>query len=465
MQKLIAESTAQYPVGTGPGSKVFKIKQGKYAGRIVVLFQSDENSIRLCWSDYPYRAWSDPQTMVNSADDLPFEAALLSDNAIVLAYTASSGGSLITSRLIFVEGSWVPQTPVIVHDQDDNYYPGMVVEPEGKLWAAWCRDTGTDCYLNAKSSNDGGATWSNIIDLTGPVDSAVPKLICDERYIYTFYVLDANRLAYRRKGFHDSGFESENEVVNVSGISGNFDLALSENGRLGLVYDAGELRFREFDGENWSAALTVDSGGGDFPQIQYARNIPYIIYVSSQGGSQSSILYSYRVDNSFASPVSLEQGERIFDRVVLFETVSGAYEDLTSEAADANAGDVFHSGSSALLSRAGDSLYLGMNDKFNFVRFNLSTAGSGGTEAWSYFNGTEWCGFTPHGGTWNFTGSDKALLFWEDSGSIPSDWQKRAIQESELYWIRIAVTAPFGTVPTGTQLSAIPNNSAIMLLE
>lgn len=465
MQKFVAESTAQYPIGSGPGSKILKIEQGQFAGRMAALFQKSDSEIQLCWSDYPYRNWSAPQTVVNDVADLPFDAALLDDNSISIAYVDSAGNNLMSTKLLFVNGNWLPQNAVTVHNQDTNGYPCLAVEPDGKLWVAWCRDSGSGCYIEAKSSNDGGTTWSSIVELTTSSTSAIPKILSDSRHIYFFYALDGNRIAYRFKDFYSAIFEDEIEIVVSTDIEDNFDLTLSENEHIGLVYNDGQLRFVEFDGTGWRSATVVDSDGGEYPQIKYSQNVLYIVYLSSAGSSQKNIVYCSRSGSAFSSSIPIEPGQRFFDKICLYESGSGTFEDLTGESSDDSTGDIFHTESSALISQVGDALYLGMERKFNFIRFILAMAGSGGAVGWQYFDGNEWCGFTPEEGPWDFSETDKSMLLWQDLASMPSDWQKTVVQGEELYWIRVAVTTSFTVAPTGTQVRAIPNYTAIVLSE
>jgi len=465
MQKFLAESSAQYPIGISPGSKLLKIEQGQFAGRMVALFQKSNSEIQLCRSDYPYRDWSAPQTVVNNAADLPFDVALLDDNSISIAYVDSAGSNIMSTKLLFVNGNWLPQTAVTVYNQDTNRYPCMAVEPGGKLWVAWSRDSGGGCYVDAKSSNDGGTTWSGIVELTTSSNSAIPKILSDSRHVYFFYILDGNRIAYRFKNFYAAVFEDESEIVVSAGIEDKFDLALSENNHIGLVFSDGQLRFVEFDGTRWSSPIVVGSDGGEYPQIKYSNNIPYIIYLFSAGSSQNNIVYCSRSGSAFSSSIPIESGRSFFDKVCLYESGTGTFEDQTGEASNGSTGDVFHTESSALLSQVGDALYLGMESRFNFIRFILATAGSGGAVGWQYFDGNEWRGFTPEEGPWAFTETGKSMLLWQDLASIPSDWQKAVVQGEELYWVRVAVTTSFAVAPTGTQVSAIPNHTAIVLLE
>ena len=105
--------------------------------------------------------------------------------------------------------------------------------------------------------------------------------------------------------------------------------------------------------------------------------------------------------------------------------------------------------------------YLGLADKFRFVKFLLSTAGSGGTVSYSYWDGSNWVSFTPEGGLFHLTSADFDLSLWDDLDSIPLDWQKKTINSSHLFWVKIEVSSAFSIAPVGSQITAINNIEAI----
>jgi hypothetical protein len=155
----------------------------------------------------------------------------------------------------------------------------------------------------------------------------------------------------------------------------------------------------------------------------------------------------------------------IFDKVFVYDdSASTEYEDKTGEASSEASGDIFHSESSAIIGGAEDCLYLGKQSGFYCAAIILSTPGTGGAVAWEYFDGENWTQFLPDSGAYHFDSSDKLVYLWQDTGSIPSDWQVTKVNNYSAYWIRIRVTSAFSTAPVGTQVTAGSKSDDLVLV-
>jgi len=345
-----------------------------------------------------------------------------------------------------------------------------MIQPSTRIWVSWSRFSSGQYYVHAKSSDNDGATWGS-----GPSDdgynlfsgasSAYSKIIMMASYIYVVYTLSGTKISYRNKHTSAALFNDEVDIATGTGFDHNFDVAASGDSRLGIVFDNGKISFREFDGNTWGGLQDIDENGGEFPQLNYFNNIPYIVYLSDFRNNQKKILYSRKPGSVFLTPSIFDGGKTTYNKVLCYNSVVANYSDLTTAAADNTAGDVYHPDSNAVFSETGDALYVGLEDKFHYMKIILSTAGSGGGVSWQYYNGTEWISFTPTGGNYNFDSLDKELLLWNDYSSIPVDWQKKRIENSELFWIRIVVSSPFTTDPVGSQFSSISNVKAIVSME
>ena len=148
----------------------------------------------------------------------------------------------------------------------------------------------------------------------------------------------------------------------------NIDAACSQDGRLGVVFENGCIRFREFDGESWGGLIVVDEEGGEFPQIKYSRNVPFVVYISNIGDGMNNILYSRRDGEAFSVPDVLAQEKNYFDKVFCYDASAASYEDLTSAAASDSTGDIFHTDSSTIFKDTGDAIYLGLDNKFHYLK-------------------------------------------------------------------------------------------------
>lgn len=443
---------------------------GPYVGRLAMLMATSESVIKISYSDYPYNIWSTPETMISDSADYPFDAAVSPSGDIYVAYTLGSNYNLVMRKLTLSQGGWHAGSLCPVYNGAECYFPSILIEAPGKLWISFSRLSESQSCVNVKSSVDDGVTWVSGPDDPGwPIssagDSAYSRVIIFGSFLYAIYTLGGIKLALRRKHLSSDTWNSEQEIAAGSGFDHDFDVAVSEYNRLGVIFDDGQLKFREYDGSGWTGIVTIDENGGFFLQVRYFDNNPYLVYLSSAGNNQNRLLFSRRVAGSFTVPAVLDNRKNTFALVLCYYAGSGTYEDLTQAAADDVNGDVLHPVSSAMVAGVGDALYLGMDDKYNYVKLILSTAGAGGAVEWQYFNGQDWISFVPSGGSYTFNSLDKELLLWNDYVSIAGDWQKRNVAGHYHFWIRALVTSDFNTPPVGKQLTAIPGTEAVQILE
>ncbi len=470
MQNHLIDSDASYPAGISPGKKIFRVNSGLYAGRIVALTASSGSEIKLTYADFPYNSWNTPAVVVDDSADYPFDAAMDADGNIYLAYTLEVSFDLVLRKLTFSNGAWSPGDLCTIYDGDDNYYPSVAIEPGGRLWAAWCRVAAGQSYVNIKLSDDDGLTWptgiSNYgVTLSSAGTTAFPKIIMAGQYCYTFYTLGASKLAYRRKHLNVTTWDAEQEIATGAALDSDFDIAISDDGKIGLVFDDDKIRFIEYNNNVWSGVGDIDDAGGIFPQIKYIDNAPYIVYLTDYGLNQKRAMFTARLQETFSYPAPFDPKENILSKVFCYRAVSGNFRDLTGPAADAISADIYHADSGVIFKESGDSLFLGMDDRFNYVKIILAVAGSGGIVSWQYWNGQEWCGFTPYGGEYHFDSSDKELLLWDDYHALPASWQKKSVNDSDCYWIKITVLSPFTTGPVGSQITALTKGLGLIIME
>ena len=107
----------------------------------------------------------------------------------------------------------------------------------------------------------------------------------------------------------------------------------------------------------------------------------------------------------------------------------------------------------ALISAVDDALNVGSEEPIARLSINLSTAGSGGAVVWEYYSDSGWNAFTPESGAYHFDQLTQRLRLWQDTASVPIDWQKCAIESRSHFWLRARVTTAFTTPPVGTQIT------------
>ncbi len=468
MQKKITESTAAWPIGLPPSQKLMKVTSGQYAGRQLAIIQTASGDIRYSQADRPYTSWSAPVTIVTDAADEPCDCLMDTNGNVHLVYCEATTRYLVTRKLTFSGGSWLAGSKVYIYNVNESYNPSIAIENNGKLWVSWSRKTGADFYLHVKSSNDAGATWgtggSDAGDiLTGAVSSLYSKIVVGLNDIFVVYSHAGSTLSVRSQPKAGGSWTTATDLASAPGnVDQHFDAAVSDSGLIAVVYDQSALKYREYDGTVWGPVVDLDSAEGISPQLLFNDNVPVVVYLSMYAAGQNRLMYTSRETGSFSSPVPLDEGASTIDEVLVYDTVSSTYNDLTTAASDATTADLYHASSGVLLKLQGDAVYLGKNQRFRFLRILLSTIGSGGQVTYSYWNGANWIAFTPAGGSYNFDSSDKELLLWNDYSATPEDWQKDALGAADYYWIKIQVSGDFTTGPVGSRITTISNIGSVI---
>ncbi len=460
MQRKITETTAQNGLGYGPGKKLLKITSGEFAGRMAALVQTSAGTINLYYADAPYTAWSAPMTIATDAVDNAFGAAITIGGNIHIVYTEITTEYLVTKKLTFAAGAWSVGSKIIIYNGNPSYFPTVAIEPGGTIWVSYTRINGALYYIYVKSSNDSGATWGAGTGDAGTAlstgfSSAFSKAVIGSNELYVLYTAAGTDLFFTKRAISGGSWSSAAIVATTGAFDQHFDVGVNAEGLVGVVFDNDQLRFREFDRINWSATTTLDTSGGSFPQVEYFGNVPVVVYLRQFASGQIELMRTTRQTGSFSVPAILDSRAKQFDRVILYDAVSSSYADLTGEASIATAADVVHPATAALVKAVGDALYVGMSQKFRYVRFLLATSGVGGVVSYSYWDGNVWKAFVPQGGSYNLNASDKKLILWTDFESIPTDWQQNTVNDSAGLWLRIKTDTAFSTAPVGSQITAL----------
>ncbi|MFQ5500337.1 MAG: hypothetical protein ACE5FH_11770, partial [Candidatus Zixiibacteriota bacterium] len=423
--------------------------------------------INLYYADRPYTSWSQPITVAADSANTPCDCVIDSSGNIHIVYIELSTAYLVTKKLTLSGGTWTVGSKVTIRTHVAAY-PSVAIETGGKLWVAWIRVSGGFHYVHVKSSSDDGATWgSGSADdgdiLTAGASSAFCRALIGSSDVHVIYTDAGIELSIKSLPLSGGSWSSEYQIATGVAFDEHFDAGIAGDGALGVAFDNGQLRYREYDGNNWGAIIVIDSNGADFPQLSFNESMPVVTYLSSLAADQIQLMYSMRDTAGFSAPAALDMRARQFDSVLLWEASTGGYVDATAAAASAATADIYHSSSSALVLGTGDTMYLGMNEKFRYVKFLLSTAGSGGTISFTYYDGSNFRGFTPAGGSFNLDSTNKDLVLWDDFDSVPVDWQKNVIDGTPRFWVKIEVTSTYSTGPVGSQITAIPDAQALIV--
>ncbi|HEX2897813.1 MAG TPA: hypothetical protein VHP63_07170 [candidate division Zixibacteria bacterium] len=466
MQKKITETTAQNSLGQAPGKKLLKVPSGEFAGRMAALIQTAAGTIKLYNADAPYTSWSAPITVATDAIDDAFAATIDANGNIHIVYSETSTEFLVTKKLTFSGGTWSAGSKITIYNGNPSHFSTLAIEPGGRIWVSYTRINSSLYYIYVKSSDDAGATWgSGTSDpgttLSSGYTSAFSKLAIGPNELYAVYTGAGTDLYFTKRAISGGSWSSSVIISSTGTFDHHFDIAVNAEGLLGVVFDNDQLRFREFDGINWSAVASLDSSGGTFPQVDYFGNVPVVIYLHQFASGQIELRQTNKQTGVFSAPVVLDTRAKQFDKVTIYDSVSNSYADLTSQSTSAITADILHPSTSALVKAVGDSIFLGMAKKFRYIRFLLSTAGVGGSVNYSYWDGNVWKAFVPQGGNFNLNSTDKQLLLWTDFESQPSDWQQNPVDGSVNFWVRIKADTLYSTAPVGSQITALSDITGI----
>jgi hypothetical protein len=431
--------------------------------------QTAAGDIKYSWADRPYTTWSTPTTIASDAADEPCDSLIDNSGTIHVVYLETSTKYLVTKKLSFSGGSWSLGSKVTIFNGAEAYNPSVTIEDGGTLWVSWSHLNIGSYYLHVKSSTDSGATWGS-----GPADDGdelsdasselYSRMVIGVSDVFVIYSHGGSTLSVRSRPNSGGSWANAVDLASSSGnIDEHFDAAVADNGLVAVVYDQVALKYREYDGAVWGPVVDLDSNEGNSPQLMFNANVPVVVYLSEFASGQEQLLFTSRETGSFDTPQPLDDGADTFDEVLVYDTASSSYNDLTAAAASAATADVYHSSSSTLLKELSDTIYLGMNRRFRYLRILLSTAGVGGTLSYSYWDGAAWIAFTPAGSTYQFDASDRELILWNDYDATPDNWQKEALESDERFWVKIQVTSAFTTGPVGSQITSISNVGTMII--
>ncbi len=465
MQEKITDTTANAPLGQPPGKKLLRVESGQYAGRLIAVIQTGPAQLSYSYADRPYASWSSPVTIDTDAADRPFDCVMDTNNHVFVVYTQQSTGYLLSRRLNFSGGVWAVNAAVTVYNSDSRQ-PSVVIDTAGDLRVVFTSVVGSIHTLRTKSSTDAGATWGS-----GPSDAGAAltsgssavygKLVCGAQHLHAIYTNGGLQIGHRIMPLDTGVWGSETVLGTGLTLDAEFDVAVASDGRVAVVWSNNGLKYREYDGAMWGAITTLDANDGISPQIRFADTVPVVIYLSELAAGQNRLMYTTRQTGRFSTPEVFDKRGRTFESLVLYDAASSEYADLTTAAADAVTADIYHPQTSVLMQNTGDALYAGMDRSFRAMRLLLSTAGTGGTTAFSYWDGSAWQAFVPESGACALDALDAGIVLWEDVNAIPANWQKKIVNGVSRFWVKVETVSAFTTAPVGSRITAVADWRAI----
>jgi len=179
--------------------------------------------------------------------------------------------------------------------------------------------------------------------------------------------------------------------------------------------------------------------------ITFDPTVPQITVESAPSGTSYTAEDIYQADLS--GEVTILNNFVPYISAQFYGAGLGSYIDLDSKANDDNADDVDLPPRDSV----DDALYIGHDEKFDAVLFDISTPGEyDATLVWEYWNGSDWVTLNVTDNTSGFTVSGLNFVSFEQ----PDDWTQCDVNGKTKYWIRVRCSAlnSVTTQPKASQL-------------
>jgi hypothetical protein len=181
--------------------------------------------------------------------------------------------------------------------------------------------------------------------------------------------------------------------------------------------------------DDTTACLVIIKDDGNGYNHPYADPLTAGQYISALGGTS--------LIESDTNPASLAYGGIGMKDIAQFFEFDGTstYVDDTTDINDPGTADV------TITNAIGAIWYFGYDYLFSNLLVQISTAQSGGTIVWEYYNGSTWSTLTIAG---VLTATGWARITWTPQ----SNWAVGSVNGSaNRYWVRMRISATFGTAP------------------
>ncbi len=466
MQNKITDIDDGYGLGYPCGRNLFKVASGPYAGRMAAMIQTGLNEVALFYADPPCSDWTGPLLIDDNIHNEGCDALIDDNGDVLIVFAEKNTGYLMFRRLTWSNGMWTVGARREIHTAGICSCPTISLEPGGRIWVAYSLYVQPNQHVHVKCSDDQGATWGSGSSDPGESLSAgytpsYARVLATLDSTCAVCTMGNESLRFRSVPFGSDVWSEETIIAVGNGIDYNFDAAVGPDGLLGVAFDDVCLKYREYDGSNWSAVVTLDENSGFSPQLFFRGNVPVAVYLCPWIGDRGVTKYVERTRGVFSEPAILDGRARTPDSSLVYSAVSATYEEVTTAASNAIIADVFHSDTGCLLKNSGDALYVGLDSPFRFLECHLSTSGIGGTVVFRYFNGLNWVAFIPFAGNSMLDVPGNDIILWQDYSGIPADWQKCLVDGRDRFWVKLETNSAFSVGPVGDYLSTI---SAIQTL-
>lgn len=463
--------TAKYPVTVDPTistvttaapSRPAARRNFKLSDGTAVVASYASGGITFATAASPYTSWSGPVTAVAAAAD-DFAATTDGSNTLWFAYRDAAKALLVTkyqrSGSVWSQAAGFP----VSVESSETYAPYIGRSSGGTLVVSFQRYTsGVVNEIRLASSTNGGTTWGTetVSTITNPATqiASVAEFVGSD--LGVVHADGASNLVWRKRVASGGSWSSTTAL----GTFAAGQLSVAGDGTaltLAKKTPSGTLAMRRYStASGWE---TVDTTFGDViadgPQVTTNGSKTWVFFTESVGARQSSLRYRM-FDGSMWGGYNVWEGlpsGRVFDRVWDHNAglVGSGWFDRTTGAANTTTNDV------TFASNNNDELYLGLDVPFSQVRY---TAGTGTalniTPRFDYWDGSAWVAL---GGVDSLVdrstgGTTTGTISWNNPTNADGTpkWQRRLVQSSDLYYLRVTRTNAAALELKATQITAMP---------
>lgn len=173
-----------------------------------------------------------------------------------------------------------------------------------------------------------------------------------------------------------------------------------------------------------------------------------IVYPKKVGDKQHQLRQVHVRDGELRTAGSYLEDEDFFSSVKV-QSATGLV-DRTNQAITTTPGDVTFG------EVAGDQLYVGLGEKFDFTRFTLSAPASVSINpTFDFSTGSGWESLSVTDGTLGFTRTG-SLTF-----TPPAGWQQQTVGGHSAFWLRVTRGALVAAPPSASQITPIRENKSV----
>lgn len=430
--------------------------------------------------------------LTTNSDNIEFYPSAVidgSDNIYVVYSAIGTSGNffhdLFYRKLSYSGGSWsagAEQTIAVSGASDGGYHFGdIILEGTTRVWVAARKVTTNSAYTIPVWYSDGltaTPTWtssnSSLTGANGSFSYNAPLFVRFGTNIGVIYNDSATSGQIKWKTRADSDglttWSAAATVTTNTTTYGSFAaITDSSNNVYVAVISSTSVYFTYYNGSSWSTAATVSSASastaseaGNFVSLATDNTDVWVFYRETSLGSNFGRLAYKKGVSPFATgnfdtnPSNVLPAQTALDKVWVYSSSAGTYEDETTDATDTGTIDVLHTGTSKLVSAVNDAVYFGKTSTFDAVSWSLAT-GTGGILAWEYYNGSAWAPLTSFIGNGQPDHSFGTNALSQVTFAPPTNWQTVAVngEGTAHYYIRARARQAYTTAPSsGSQFAA-----------